>query len=54
MAPGPSLIPGLFYEDPDAAVAWLAKAFGFELRTAMAPAPRWRCASLPRPAAARA
>jgi uncharacterized glyoxalase superfamily protein PhnB len=32
MAKGPSLIPGLFYEDPDAAVEWLAKAFGFELR----------------------
>ena len=32
MAQGPSLIPGLFYEDPDAAVEWLAKAFGFELR----------------------
>jgi uncharacterized glyoxalase superfamily protein PhnB len=32
MAKAPSLIPGLFYEDPDAAVEWLAKAFGFELR----------------------
>jgi uncharacterized glyoxalase superfamily protein PhnB len=29
---GSGLIPGLFYEDPDAAVEWLAKAFGFELR----------------------
>lgn len=32
MAKGPSLIPGLFYQDPDAALEWLAKAFGFELR----------------------
>jgi uncharacterized glyoxalase superfamily protein PhnB len=32
MAKGPSLVPGLFYEDPDAALEWLAKAFGFELR----------------------
>lgn len=27
-----SLIPGLFYDDPNAALDWLAKAFGFELR----------------------
>jgi uncharacterized glyoxalase superfamily protein PhnB len=26
-------IPGLFYEDPTAALDWLAKAFGLELRT---------------------
>jgi uncharacterized glyoxalase superfamily protein PhnB len=32
MSKGPTLIPGLFYEDPNAAVDWLAKAFGFELR----------------------
>ena len=32
MASGPSVIPGLFYDDPGAAVDWLAKAFGFELR----------------------
>jgi len=32
MTQGPSLIPGLFYDDPNAAVEWLAKAFGFELR----------------------
>lgn len=32
MSDAPSLVPGLFYDDPDAAVAWLAKAFGFELR----------------------
>ena len=32
MAKGPSLIPGLFYDDPGAALDWLAKAFGFELR----------------------
>ena len=32
MTKGPSMIPGLFYEDPDAAVEWLAKAFGFEQR----------------------
>ena len=32
MASGPSLIPGLFYDDPGAAVDWLAKAFGSELR----------------------
>jgi uncharacterized glyoxalase superfamily protein PhnB len=28
----PHLIPGLFYADPNAAVDWLAKAFGLELR----------------------
>ena len=28
----PGLIPGLFYADPNAAIEWLAKAFGFELR----------------------
>ena len=27
-----SLVPGLFYDDPDAALVWLAKAFGFEPR----------------------
>ena len=32
MAKGPSVIPGLFYDDPSAALDWLAKAFGFELR----------------------
>jgi uncharacterized glyoxalase superfamily protein PhnB len=32
MAEGPSVIPALFYADPAAAVEWLAKAFGFELR----------------------
>jgi uncharacterized glyoxalase superfamily protein PhnB len=32
MAKGPSVIPGLFYDDPGAALDWLAKAFGFELR----------------------
>jgi uncharacterized glyoxalase superfamily protein PhnB len=32
MAEGPTLIPGLFYDDPNAALEWLAKAFGFELR----------------------
>ena len=32
MAKGPSVIPGLFYDDPNAALDWLAKAFGFELR----------------------
>jgi uncharacterized glyoxalase superfamily protein PhnB len=26
------VIPGLFYEDPNAALDWLAKAFGLELR----------------------
>ena len=28
MSSAPRLIPGLFYEDPNAAVEWLAKAFG--------------------------
>lgn len=32
MSQGPSLIPGLFYDDPGAALEWLGKAFGFELR----------------------
>lgn len=32
MSETPQLIPGLFYQDPDAAVEWLAKAFGFALR----------------------
>jgi len=32
MATGPSVIPALFYHDPSAALDWLAKAFGFELR----------------------
>ena len=32
MPKGPSLVPGLFYTDPNAAVEWLAKAFGFEPR----------------------
>jgi uncharacterized glyoxalase superfamily protein PhnB len=32
MAKGPSVIPALFYDDPSAALDWLAKAFGFELR----------------------
>jgi uncharacterized glyoxalase superfamily protein PhnB len=32
MARAPSVIPALFYEDPAAALEWLAKAFGFELR----------------------
>ena len=27
----PSLIPAVFYKDPKAALAWLEKAFGFEL-----------------------
>ena len=27
-----TLIPGLFYDDPNAALDWLAKAFGFETR----------------------
>jgi uncharacterized glyoxalase superfamily protein PhnB len=32
MTKGPSVIPALFYDDPSAALDWLAKAFGFELR----------------------
>jgi len=32
MSKAPTLIPGLFYDDPGAALDWLAKAFGFELR----------------------
>jgi uncharacterized glyoxalase superfamily protein PhnB len=32
MAKAPSLVPGLFYDDPAEALDWLAKAFGFELR----------------------
>jgi uncharacterized glyoxalase superfamily protein PhnB len=28
----PPVIPGLFYDDPNAALDWLAKAFGCELR----------------------
>ncbi len=32
MAKSPALIPGLFYDDPGAALDWLAKAFGCELR----------------------
>jgi uncharacterized glyoxalase superfamily protein PhnB len=32
MTRGPSVIPGLFYDDPGAALDWLGKAFGFELR----------------------
>ena len=28
----PTVIAGLFYDDPNAALDWLAKAFGFELR----------------------
>jgi uncharacterized glyoxalase superfamily protein PhnB len=32
MTDGPTVIPGLFYGDPNAAVEWLGKAFGFELR----------------------
>jgi uncharacterized glyoxalase superfamily protein PhnB len=30
MANGPTLIPGLFYDDPNAALDWLAQGFGFE------------------------
>ena len=32
MAKSPSVIPALFYDDPSAALDWLAKAFGFEPR----------------------
>jgi len=32
MTRSPSVTPGLFYDDPSAALDWLAKAFGFELR----------------------
>jgi uncharacterized glyoxalase superfamily protein PhnB len=32
MPHAPRLVPGLFYDDPEAALDWLAKAFGFELR----------------------
>ena len=32
MSQDPSLIPALFYDDPNAALDWLAKAFGLELR----------------------
>ena len=32
MAKASSVLPALFYDDPNAALDWLAKAFGFELR----------------------
>ncbi len=32
MSKGPSVTPALFYDDPGAALDWLAKAFGFEPR----------------------
>jgi uncharacterized glyoxalase superfamily protein PhnB len=32
MAGASRVIPGLYYDDPGAALGWLAKAFGFELR----------------------
>ena len=32
MARDPAVIPGLFYDDPNTALEWLGKAFGFELR----------------------
>jgi uncharacterized glyoxalase superfamily protein PhnB len=32
MQGAPTVVPALFYDDPNAALAWLAKAFGFEPR----------------------
>ena len=32
MAKAPTVLPALFYDDPNAALEWLAKAFGFEPR----------------------
>jgi uncharacterized glyoxalase superfamily protein PhnB len=46
MAEATTLVPGLFYDDPNAALDWLAKAFGFELRMSTGEAGRVGCAEI--------